>query len=468
MKPAEMRARAAELHRQAQALYNETKDSPAGMGDDAAKRYDALLDESEGLLTKATDEETRLRRMNDMEARLSARDSARPYNDDALPHQDSRNARNGLHAYSVLKALRQTMLQREGRGVLDGLEAEIHQELDERRFRLSGRRAKGVMIPWDLPVDTVAAEHYRGRALPPAFEGGRETRALTTTTGVGAIPTILSTDLISILRSRLVCANMGMTILPDMQGLFAIPRQSATVVGSWVAEGTAPTGANQTIDQVAFSPKTSAAFTDYTRRFLEQTAIAPEMFVREDLMNVIARTVELACINGGLVNGPIGVMANAIISAAATPIGATGGNPTWGTFVQMESAVAIANADVGSLGYITNASVRGYTKVAPKITASTFPVFIWEAGAKPLNDYPVGITNLVPNNLVKSTGTNLSAILFGNWADLVLCLWSGLDVLVDPYTGSSSGTVRVVCMQDADVNVRHPESFNICVDAKTV
>jgi HK97 family phage major capsid protein len=465
MKPAEMRARAAELYRQAQEIYNRSKDAPGGMSDEDARRYDALLDEVEGLRRKADEDEAREARANALDAAIQSR-QAGAGEAKLLPHNDPRNTRGQVHQYSLLKALRQNCEQREGRGKMDGLELEVHMELDRIRFQQSGRRAKGFLVPWDLPVDVELANHYRGHALPPAFEGGRspETRALSTTTGAGASYTIVSTDLISILRSRLVVASMGATIMPDMQGLFAIPRQSGAATGQWVAEGTAPSGSNQTIDQVTFSPKTAAAYTDYTRRFLDQSAIAPEQFVREDLMAVIARTVELAAIQGGGANAPTGILGNSAITAAAVPIGATGGPPTWATFVALETAVAAANADVGALGYVTNAKVRGFTKVNAKI-GSTYPIFLWDSGPRPLNDYPVGITNLVPSNLTKSTGTNLSAIIFGNWSDLIICLWSGLDVLVDPYTGSSSGTVRVVCMQDADANVRHPESFSVCIDA---
>ena len=38
--------------------------------------------------------------------------------------------------------------------------------------------------------------------------------------------------------------------------------------------------------------------------------------------------------------------------------------------------------------------------------------------------------------------------------------FSGLDLMVDPYTHSTSGTVRVVAMQDCDIAIRHPESFS--------
>jgi hypothetical protein len=58
-------------------------------------------------------------------------------------------------------------------------------------------------------------------------------------------------------------------------------------------------------------------------------------------------------------------------------------------------------------------------------------------------------------------------MLFGNWADLMIGMWGSLDLMVDPYTGSTAGTVRVVALQDVDVAVRNLESFASFVDIIT-
>jgi hypothetical protein len=53
----------------------------------------------------------------------------------------------------------------------------------------------------------------------------------------------------------------------------------------------------------------------------------------------------------------------------------------------------------------------------------------------------------------------LNDYLFGVWNQLIMCFWSGLDILVDPYSNSKSGSIRVVAHQDVDIVVRHPASF---------
>jgi hypothetical protein len=136
--------------------------------------------------------------------------------------------------------------------------------------------------------------------------------------------------------------------------------------------------------------------------------------------------------------------------------------------VSLETEVAQDNADVGRLAYMTNAKVRGKLKATMR-TATYGDIPIWNdmAGNTPLNGYACWVTNQVRSDLTKGSSDVCSALFFGNWADLLIGMWGGLDVLVDPYTNSTSGTVRVVAMQDVDVQVRHAESFAAMLDALT-
>ena len=76
-------------------------------------------------------------------------------------------------------------------------------------------------------------------------------------------------------------------------------------------------------------------------------------------------------------------------------------------------------------------------------------------------------TNQLPNNLTKGTGTALSPVVAGIFNQLILAYWSGIDILVDPYTGSSAGTVRIVALHDLDIQVRHNQAFSVIVDMIT-
>jgi HK97 family phage major capsid protein len=277
---------------------------------------------------------------------------------------------------------------------------------------------------------------------------------------------LLAADFITLLRNAMALIPMGIRTLSDLNGNIAIPRQTGGATGYWVAESGAPTESQQAFDQVTMTPKTVGAFTDISRKLLLQSSMDVEAFVRQDLATVLGLAIDLAGIAGtGADNQPRGILATSGIGSVAG--GTNGAAPTWAHIVELETAVAVDNAAIGNLGYLTNAKVRGKLKTTQKF-ADTNGMPVWEGGDTPLNGYRAGVSNQVPGNLTKGTASGVaSAIIFGNFADLLMGMWGGLDLLVDPYTHSTSGTVRIRALQDVDVAVRHPESFSAMLDALT-
>lgn len=383
-----------------------------------------------------------------------------------LPHQDPANTRGERHHYSMLKAIREAAGWGEKKDVrgqfgLTGIEAEVDAEL-RKRWANPNRGPRGILVPNSLPVDTYAARQF-AKASGMQIGGSEEFAYSTTdptvestTTGAGSIPTILG-GLIDVLRTRMVLAQMGARVMGGMQGLFALPRQSGTTTAYWVNEGQDVTQSAIPVDQVLFTPHTVGVRTPYTRRFLEQTSLSAEAFIREDQDAVIAREIERAALNGtGSGGQPLGIMQNPLIPLVAA--GTNGAAPSWANVVTMETTLATANADMGSLGYVIDASVRGLLKTTAKI-GSTYPIYLWDGGPTPLNEYKVGVTNLLPSNLTHGSGSNLHAMIFGNWSDLIIALWGGRDVIPNPYSADASGSVIITSLQDCDVEERHPESF---------
>jgi HK97 family phage major capsid protein len=77
-----------------------------------------------------------------------------------------------------------------------------------------------------------------------------------------------------------------------------------------------------------------------------------------DIARTIALMIDLGALNGsGSSNQPRGVMNTVGIGSVAG--GTNGLAPTWDHIVDLESALATVNAPTGSLGYLTNAKVRG-------------------------------------------------------------------------------------------------------------
>lgn len=296
--------------------------------------------------------------------------------------------------------------------------------------------------------------------------GQRDLSVGTATAGGHLVATELrSNAFIDMLRNAMALEQLGVTTLTDLNGNLAIPRQTGGATAYWVAEGAATTESQQAFDQVSLTPKTVSAYTDMTRSLLMQSSISVDQLVRRDLATVLALAIDSAGINGsGSSNQPRGVLNVAGIGSEAG--GTNGAAPTWDNIVNLETKVANVNAAIGSLGYLTNSAVRGKLKRTQRFS-STNGDPVWERD-NTMNGYRAAVSNQVPSNLTKGSASGIcSAIVYGNWADLIVGLWGGLDVLVNPYILSGTGSVRIEVFQSCDLGVRHPESFAAMVDALT-
>ena len=315
-----------------------------------------------------------------------------------------------------------------------GLEREVSEELEKRH----GRAAAGFFVPTDL----IARAYSKGNAA----------------NGGNVIENDFREDLfIELLRNRLAVAQLGATVLDGLVGDITIPKHLTGNTVQWVDENGSAAEPNATFGQMSLKPKTVTANTELSRKFILQSSLSAEQFARSELLKAMMLGIDLAAINGkGTGNEPTGILNTAGIGAVE--IGANGGAPEWKHIVALESAIAAANADIGDLAYITNARVRGLLKT--KLKADGVSGYIWQDGATPLNGYRCAVSNQIPSNLTKGTAASkCSPLIFGNWADLMIAHWGVLDVIVDPYTKSTTGAVRITTLQDVDIAVRHVESF---------
>lgn len=307
----------------------------------------------------------------------------------------------------------------------------------------TGKEASGILVPVDvLKRDLVAG---------------------TDTAGGHTVSTdLLAGNFIELLRNKAIMMQLG-TSLTSLNGNIAIPRMTGGASAYWVAESGEPTESQQAFDQVTLSPKTVGAYTDISRKLMLQSSIDIEALVRSDLATTLALEIDRAAINGsGASNQPLGILGTSGIGAVAG--GTNGLAMDWSHVVDLETEVAQDNADIGRLAYVMNSKVRGTAKQTLLDAGSGR--YLMEGTE--LNGYQAKITNQVPSDLNKGTSTGVcSAIIFGNFADMLLGFWGGLDITVDPYTHSKSGTVRVVTLQDMDIAIRHAESFAAMQDALT-
>lgn len=340
-----------------------------------------------------------------------------------------------------------------------GLEREASIELG----RQMGRETEGFFMPTNLRMNGERAAYATGA----------------TATGGAAVATnLLASSFIEVLRNKAVIMNLGPTILSGLVGNVSIPRQISQTATYWVSEATALTEAEATFDQVALSAKQIGARSQYSRLMLQQSTPDIEAVVRNDLAKVMALGIDAAAINGTGTSGqPRGILNQSGIGSVA--MGTNGGallasSTTAGTgidpLIDLEKALDVANALDGTLSYLTNA--KGVA--ALKKLKDQYGDYIWGNASEDvvagtagmINGYRVARSNQVPANLTKGTSNGIcSALLFGDFTQLVIGMWGGLEILPNPYgAGYNAGSVDIRAMQTCDIAVRHAESFAAITD----
>jgi len=350
--------------------------------------------------------------------------------------------------YSVRNAILLALGER-----ADGFELDIHRSIEEKL----GRSSNGIFVPLSL--------RSRGNRAATAMD------TLSAAAGGAAVDTTLM-PLIEILRNKMMTRALGARVLSGLVGNLSFPKQIASAVLSWVAENSgsdvSESDLSSFLGTVTMGPKSAQATTAVSRQLLAQASEDVEMLIRDDLAAINALGLDLAAINGsGTNNQPRGVLNTSGIGSVAG--GTDGLAPAWSHIVNLETEVAVDNADLGSLAYLTNAKVRGKLKQTEK--AANTAQFIWEKGSKgfgELNGYRAAASNQVPSDLDKGSSTGVcSAIIYGNWNDLMIGEWGVIEIIADPYTLKKQGLIELTSFMMADVAVRRAESFAAMKDALT-
>lgn len=300
----------------------------------------------------------------------------------------------------------------------------------------------------ELELCAAAGEKYgvknKGTVIPvEALLAPALKNAVNTTSAGALIETKLETEsFIDLLRNKSVIMQLARQ-LNGLVGNVDIPKQTAGTSGYWVGEDTAATSSDPAFGILQLRMKTVSANTYLTRTMLKQSSIDLENFVREDLALALALAIDKAGFYGsGSSNQPKGIINTTGVNAVQF----AGKNPTYGELVDMETAIAVDNADVNDMAYIVNPTTKGHCKQTLK--SSGVSGYIWEDGNK-LNGYRAIATNQI----------NEDDVVLGNFADLILGMFGGLEIIVDPYTNSTKGGVVITAFQDVDFGARHAESF---------
>jgi HK97 family phage major capsid protein len=351
--------------------------------------------------------------------------------------------------------------------VMSGLEKDI--ENGTARFSV-GRFLDGVV-------------HGRSKSNEEEFKIVEEymTKTAHSTTGSGqySIPPQAIMTFIEKLYAMTVLKQAGATIMTGLSGSpVTIPRHSGSTTGYWIAEGAEITESSITDQQISMTPKEAAGLVTLNNKLLALSASNPaiENLIMNDLATQIALLIDLAGLRStGGSNDPVGILGTA--SILTNPLGTDGDYFKFDDVIDLEGKLEDANSLRGNLAFITNPKVKRRLrkqKVAQYTGDTAGQPLLWPMSDASLKDalgYPMLTTTQIPATLTKGgTVGTCSEVYFGNFADLIIGQWGGLDFATSNQAGDSfkKNQTQIRAIQMVDFAVRHPESFVVIQDAKTV
>jgi len=392
-----LREERATKHEQMRSILDNAAGANRDLTDDESKQFDSLKADVE----RRDKDIARYEQVAAMEIRT------------AIPLTDTpRNLENRVNVLNVLRA------QTQGTA-LTGAELEYSQETERR----TGRKAQGAYIPFSV----------------------FERRDNNTTNAAGLVPTDHRADqYIDALRENLMARRLGVRVLSGLSGNVDVPKYGSGTELGWVAEGGAVPESEMAFESVTLTPKHVGGKTEMSRQLIMQSSPDIEQLVRDDLAYMIAKQLDYAIISGtGENNEPLGIISNPGIQSYSLPV-----PPQFTPVTRM--AQRLEDLELFNGQWLTD----GNGKTAFSTTLKN------DVGSLTSSNY------LLENNVMAGYPLNVSRrlvnqVLFGDFSQVLLGIWSEIDILVNPYAepAYSRGGVQVRAMATCDVALRYPEAF---------
>ena len=264
-----------------------------------------------------------------------------------------------------------------------------------------------------------------------------ETRAAVTVASEGA--DVVATDLYDIiepLRAKNVLVQAGAKFYTGLTNNAQIPVMTGSNV-NWAGETAAATDGNVLFNNVTLTPKRLTAYVDISKMLLAQDSVGVENAIRQDLINAINSKLESTILGKGA-------------KSATTPAGIFNGKtPTKVTdfegLVGLEAKVEEANV-LGGISYIASPSARASFRNMMKGSRGTAQLA-----------YTDGTLDGTP--VYSTSNVEAKTFVVGDFSNLAIGSWGGLDIVVDNYTQAVNGMIRLVVNAYFDAALIRPEAF---------
>ncbi|MGN1253547.1 MAG: phage major capsid protein [Prevotella sp.] len=296
--------------------------------------------------------------------------------------------------FSYVKAVKALAEKRS----LEDPEAAVNEIAEKNAFQPESRAANSILIPMEK----------RAALQASLAEAGKED-----------VATDLL-DLVTPLENTLIATQAGCTFLTGLTGNIDIPFYTGTTT-AWGGEiEEAKDGAGK-FKKKSLAPLRISGYVDLSRQLLTQANDSVDAFIRMSLVNSVSETLEATMFGNGAAgdNNPAGLL-NGVTEET--------GDLTYGGIVDMETSLQKNNFT--NISFVGAYDALGKLKQTEKV--KNYPVYLYENG---LID---GRRTFASNN-VASMG-----LIAGDFSELIIGQWGGIELLLDPYTQATKSTVRLV------------------------
>ena len=316
--------------------------------------------------------------------------------------------------YSLGRAIRQQM-----NGRLDGLEAETHQELS-----------------LSMPVTP------RGVVVPNMALHTRTTMSTSNVANlVGSMP--MGSMFIDNLQPASAVMAAGATVLSGLSKAITIPRENGDTTAAFTAEGSAVSESSLTFNNLTLTPRRISATSSFTAEALIQSDPQIDNLIRNSHARKIAQGIDDGALEGnGTAPNPTGISNTTGVNVLATTGSST---MTYAEALDALGKLEEDNVPSGNAAFICHPT--DYATLAATVVDSGSGRFVVENGA------------ILGRRVVQSTLATAGTVILGDYSHLIVAMFGGTDLIVDPYSSATSATVKITTHNFADVGVRHPVAF---------
>jgi len=236
-------------------------------------------------------------------------------------------------------------------------------------------------------------------------------------------------------------------VLTGLRGDVVIPAYKSGMTAGWVSENEALTASGMSFeDPVTLKPRHVGALTELSRQLIQQSSPDINALVRDDMAWQMAAALDTALLSGDGVKQPLGLLNMTGLQTASLA------TPTWDGVLRIIEKLDLVNVTGGR--WLTNPSVK---RVLASILKSQYGDEYLTDGTQ-MGGYSLVTTNQVSN---KAGTPATGRLIFGDFSQLILGIWSEVDLIVNPFAEGpfSKGNVLVRAMMTCDQGVRHPEGF---------